>query len=123
MNEKSEELLVKLALVKQGYAQKLPAAIDQIIAAWKSLQTDTWDQDNLDALIFKVHKLTGSSGTLGFMNISQISSRIEELLRKAKMEGKRLDKWQIAKIDEIILELKHALIILDEVNNPKIDGN
>ena len=123
MNEKSEELLVKLALLKQGYAQKLPAAIDQIIAGWKSLQADTWDQDNLDALIFNVHKLTGSSGTLGFMDISQISSRIEELLRKAKMEGKRLDQWQIAKIDGIMLELKHALIILDEVNHPKIDGN
>ncbi len=123
MNEKSEELLVKLALLKQGYAQKLPAAIDQIIAGWKSLQTDTWDQDNLDALIFNVHKLTGSSGTLGFMDISQISSRIEELLRKAKMEGKRLDQPQIVKIDEIMLEFKHALIILDEENHPKIDGN
>ncbi len=65
--------------VRQRFRQRLPEEIEALLAEWRA--TDS------RALQARLHRLKGTGGTLGFVEISQLASTTEAAVRADDPRG------------------------------------
>lgn len=80
MSEKPD-IQAALAALKEGFAKKIPAKIEEIDLGWERLQSAPEDKEIFDNLHRQAHTLAGTAATYGFEEIGQLSKEIESMLQ------------------------------------------
>lgn len=107
MDNQSALFTEKMRSLKNEFEANLPGKIGTISKKWQSLQNKEWDWELFEDIYISIHKLSGTSGTFGLMKISEISSKIENILRRASETKKPLNSHRIMQIDNYIQDLNH----------------
>lgn len=76
----SEHIAAQLAGLRRMYTQKLQAKVTEILGGWEKVHSNDWQGADVHAVLFNVHKLTGSAGTFGFHDVSTAGRALEEAL-------------------------------------------
>ncbi len=69
-----------LEALRAEYAAQLPGKIVAIEQAWQAVRRDVWDAGVWDHLQHSLHTLAGSSGTYGFLSLSQNARAAENYI-------------------------------------------
>jgi len=91
------EMEKQFAVLKEKYIVSLPEKIGEIRELWDS-QCEGKDISRLDEFHRMVHSLTGSSATLGVMEISEQSKILESCISQNMTDG---DFFSPSSLDEI----------------------
>src|ERR1700722_10304594 len=70
----------RLAALRQGYAEGLPAKVKQVENAWAALRAN-WTPHSLDSLYRQAHAMSGSGATFGFPELSHAAHDLEVFLQ------------------------------------------
>lgn len=97
----------KLTKIKQDFKKKLPEKLVDIESRWQLL-SQSFDSERLADFHLKVHSLCGSSGTFGYMELSQASRNLESYLKKL-LASDEIDAKQKNEISELFNQLKMVL--------------
>ena len=85
MDDPLFQLQQQLKVLRQSYAEELPAKIDAIKRELHRIQQHS-DEAGLKELIRMAHSLAGSGATFGFASVSHIALRLEEMLYVYKQQ-------------------------------------
>lgn len=98
--------------MKHDYANELPRKIGEIHDNWKTLCAE-WKAENLECLMRNLYSLIGSSGTIGFPEISKAARDIVTALKSINFLEKKtsIENKQFLKDVAICLEDIEALVI------------
>ncbi|MBN2802096.1 MAG: diguanylate cyclase [Deltaproteobacteria bacterium] len=96
-DEETQNQLISLA---REYQKKLPSEFERLKEELATAKDDPEDEDVLIELRRHTHTLTGTSGTLGFMEISRIVKEINLIINKIEREGASVTDWE--KLDYLI---------------------
>ena len=77
----------QLALLQQEYCSELPDRLQEIEDAWSSYQSSGWEQEGLKQLHYYIHRIVGSAATFGFLQLSESTRSIEQILKKQVQPG------------------------------------
>jgi len=94
-----------LQKIADDFVKLLPGRMQEIDAAYADLCVPAAAQPELDDFYHKVHNLTGSSGTFGFNQFSDIARRILKLLEPAMNGEVELDVNTVKSVSPILEEL------------------
>jgi len=75
-------LAEQMAILRNGYLERLPEELDALNALAGAIQANKHDRDSLDDLYHRLHKLAGSGGTFG---LAELSSRARSLEHQVKL--------------------------------------
>ena len=101
MSENDDEVVQKLQAIKERYASKMPAKIDELEKALQNYQSTASDSKEIYPL---VHTLAGSAKTFGFDSVSEAAGKAELLL------GPEAQKEQaIPEIENLLKIMKAAI--------------
>jgi chemotaxis protein histidine kinase CheA len=67
--------------LRAAYKEKLPEKIASLNAEWDDL-LKKWDNEKIDSFYKLVHKLSGSSGSYGYPEISEATRELEIYLKE-----------------------------------------
>ena len=99
-----------LQQIADEFVKLLPGRMQDIEEAYAVLCKPAATQPDLESFYHKVHNLTGSSGTFGFNQFSEIARRILKLLEPAMNGEVELDVNTIKSVSPLLEELnKEAL--------------
>ena len=104
-----EGFQAELSALKAAYAAELPAIIKQIEQEWNQLARGEWDDQGFQALMLKVHSLTGSGKSFGFDSISDAARNLEDYLRPFSRAQAAPNEVQRNSIEALLHELRRAL--------------
>jgi diguanylate cyclase (GGDEF)-like protein len=105
----SPALQEQMRLLSDGYAQKLPGKVAQILLLWRSVRDDAsslWAPDTLSNLHRLVHSLAGSGTTFGFSEVSRHARRAEIVLKPLALAGASPNASQKQDIEAALFELE-----------------
>ncbi len=85
--EADEDLKQRLDSVRRAYQKKLPGEIVKLEKVLKNAKRQPEDMETIKEAHRLAHTLHGTSGTLGFAEISAITEELEELLKKIMSDG------------------------------------
>ena len=85
----------KIAALKKEYIVSLPNLLKDISSAWEHLQFVNWNSKKLEKLKFDCHTMIGSSGNLGFLDISTAAKLLDQQLRTADTPANVTQRGQI----------------------------
>lgn len=100
MDEKYRKKLEPLINKYQG---ELPEFINEIEALWIKSKAEP---NVLQDFLVKVHNMKGTSGMLGFTDISQIAANIQMI---AKQKNANLSENNVTEINELVARLKSKI--------------
>ncbi len=109
MNEGQSQFLERMKIIKQEFETHLPEKIDDIIEQWQNLKINGWKREVVTDCHKSIHKLTGSSGIMGYMQISEICGNIEDGLQRVLELNEPLNSKQFELMDNYMKELKNQL--------------
>jgi len=107
MQGKKQDIQDKLQLLRQQYAEKLPARITTLEQQWHALNPDP-QSAQYENLIREFHSLAGSGTSFGFPKITIYSRDIENILLGAKATNAQLSEQMKADINAKLSALKEA---------------
>jgi HPt (histidine-containing phosphotransfer) domain-containing protein len=82
----------QIAQLKQYYLSKLPSKIDAIESAWQDYLSDP-TAEKMQTLYRQAHNMSGSAGTYGYKEISDIAKKMDKILRgETHLSSERKDK-------------------------------
>lgn len=105
MVDQSALFAEKMMLLKKEFKANLPGKIDTITKKWQNLQNLEWDWNLFEEIYISIHKLSGASGTYGFSKVSEIASKIENIMRAALENKKILNSKTMKQIESSMQEL------------------
>ncbi|MDU0356160.1 response regulator [Paraglaciecola aquimarina] len=82
----------------------LPDYMQAITSRWQKLQQD-WDQESCRKCIFELHSLKGSSGTLGYDQISDVLNQFIKNLRAIDASSQPPSKLQLVELEVLFASL------------------
>ena len=85
------EVLRALAAARAGFVVELPGKLDALDATLARLRATVTDADALEEARARAHKLAGSAGTHGLVEVSAAARRIEDILLGLRARGNALD--------------------------------
>ncbi|MDC0602683.1 response regulator, partial [Aliiglaciecola sp.] len=88
----------KLAEFREKFKQDYKPQLAEIIALWRDVRVKK-QADDIDAFLFSVHKLKGSSGALNFLNLSDRLGLIEQELYPCKDNNSLLSTNLVTFVD------------------------
>lgn len=109
-----QEAKLKIKIISDAYAQKLPEKLAQINEAWALLPTNHWDEEYFQNLHRMVHSLAGSGKTFGYSLLGEVAHNLETYLdqiaqlRRAPIEGQR------NQIEVLLRELLQVTLKIDK---------
>lgn len=103
---KKTDPVAELSRLQQSFKLKLSAKVDEIEACWVAIKNEELP-DFLDFQL-KIHSLAGTSGTFSAFLVSNVSSKIEAVVKLLLSKEIRLTKELIEKIDSLIADLYNA---------------
>ena len=107
MSGKKQDIQQKLLLLRQQYAEKLPAKINALAQQWHKLEPDPQSAD-YENLVREFHSLAGSGTSFGFPQITKLSREIENILQDAKVTNAQISEQVKADINAKLTVLQDA---------------
>ena len=104
MPDKKQDIQQKLQLLRQQYAEKLPARISALEQQWQTLNPSP-QAAQYESLIREFHSLAGSGTSFGFPQITTLSREIENILLGAKSTNVPLSEQIKAEINAKLASL------------------
>jgi len=101
------DIQVALAVLKDGFANKIPAKIGEIRQGWELLKSTGEGTDMFALLHRQAHTLAGSAATYGFEETGRLAGEIEQLLQDELTEDHAA--WTaacVAKVDTLLTRLE-----------------
>jgi len=96
----NESLAGKLAALRAGFLARMPAELAALQAGAARLVGSEADRHELEELRHRLHKLAGSGGTFGLMQLSQqartLEQRVSAWLKQASIELDQSSRQQLA---------------------------
>lgn len=86
-NDREQEFLNRVKLLKADYLQNLLQKKHQMLALWNSAQEQDDPARDINALYLLVHNLTGTGSTFGFDSISSQARLLETLFKQILDSG------------------------------------
>jgi len=87
----NDRLMDKLRTLQARYRDDLAQKLAALDAAWRSVDRDDCSSDELRDFHLLLHRLAGSGATFGFVAISEISQKLEEIVLRVLNDGASLD--------------------------------
>jgi chemotaxis protein histidine kinase CheA len=106
MTDGQNQFLEKMKLIKMEYETHLPGKINDILVKWQNVKGYGCNREIVMDIYTSIHKLTGSSGIMGYKQISEICSKIEDNLQSALETNEPLNTKEFEQMDRYIQELK-----------------
>jgi multidomain signaling protein FimX len=81
------------------YKQKLPQHIDRLQFLWDGLRFINWSDRAVDSITSECHKISGSAGSFGFKEVSEICHDLDQLFssyKNATLTPSETDKQHIS---------------------------
>jgi len=110
MNDDSQIVAEKIAILRKSFATKIPERLDKIQHHWTALQVD-WQADVFDELHREVHSLAGSSLTYGFVQPGTIARELEKVIQHLTSSP---DAEQSQEIVRLLSTLQQAVEQIEE---------
>lgn len=104
-----ESLQERLRQLRETYMAELPDKVYQVEQAWAAFASYNPSQAELDQLRQKVHKLTGSSATYGFTNLSRAARRVEACITGLIEQSTPVSGAQRRQVEEALTGLHASL--------------
>lgn len=98
----------KLRALQARFENDLAQRLDHIDAAWRTLESGEFADDDLQNFHLLLHRLAGSGATFGFPAISQISQQMEDIVLRVINEGAPFDGAARQQIRNSIDALRNA---------------
>lgn len=127
MSTEKTNIDAHLKKLKHDYAQQLPEKIMDLSKRWAEVK-ETESHEKMVILHRDVHSLIGTSGTFGFMELSQKAREVEILLKTASTE-QHIDPALSEVLDQLFNELNrcantpvenaHLIAIIDQKDGRK----
>jgi chemotaxis protein histidine kinase CheA len=76
----TEDFAAEMAIIRKEYLLLLATSMQQIRETYARLKTAVWDINIALELCEMVHKISGSGGTYGFVELSNSAREMEHLL-------------------------------------------
>ncbi len=109
MGSDQKDIKKKLDQLKQAYLAALPGKIEEIETAAAAVRGDPFPPEALEglqSLYQQAHKLSGSGGTFGLSEISDLAGEVETACL-AMQESPAPDQWQ--KIEGLLGKLRDVI--------------
>ncbi|MDN4502792.1 diguanylate cyclase [Alteromonadaceae bacterium BrNp21-10] len=103
----NQQFEAKLKELRQLFILTLPEKLDEIFALWNSL-SHTWNLDDCKKCAFELHSLKGSSGTLGYTDISNAFSDCEKVLKDLSVNEKGPNQDNMALLEQAFIQLTQS---------------
>ena len=81
--------------LRRYFAYRLPARVSEIEAARDAARDAGWGKEPLRTFHRLAHSLAGTGATFGFPEVSDVSRRLESLLKAALGSGAPLDEHEV----------------------------
>ncbi len=104
-----ESLQERLRQLRETYMAELPDKVYQVEQTWAAFANYNPSQTELDQLRQKVHKLTGSSATYGFTNLSRAARRVEACITGLIEQTSPVSGAQRRQVEEALAGLHASL--------------
>jgi diguanylate cyclase (GGDEF)-like protein len=104
MADTSSSLQASLAALCESYAASLPDKLAELAALYQALSAGS-DAQSLPRLQAAEHKLAGSAGTFGFIDLGNVARRLEHTLRGWVAGGHTPDSDELAVIEPVLGEM------------------
>ena len=115
MPGQKQDIQHKLQLLRQQYAEKLPARITALEQQWHGLNPDP-QSVQYENMIREFHSLAGSGTSFGFPQITILSREIENILLGAKATNAQLS-------DQVKADINTKLSILQQSASQEQDSS
>ncbi len=109
MGSDQEDIKKKLDQLRQAYLTALPGKIEEIETAAAAVGGDPFSPESLEGLQTlhqQAHQLSGSGGTFGMQEISDLAEQVETACL-AMQESPPPDQWQ--KIEGLLGKLRDVI--------------
>ena len=93
------DIQAALAALKDGFARKIPARVDEIRQSWKKLKSTPEDPDIFHLLHRQAHTLAGTAATYGFEETGRIAGAMEITLQDELTEDHTI--WTATAVDKV----------------------
>ena len=93
------DIQAALAALKDGFARKIPARVDEIRQSWKKLKSTPEDPDVFHLLHRQAHTLAGTAATYGFEETGRIAGAMEITLQDELTEDHTI--WTATAVDKV----------------------
>lgn len=107
MPAKKQEIQQKLQLLRQQYADKLPAKLAALQKQWQAPNLDP-QSAQFESLVREFHSLAGSGTSFGFPQITTLSRDIENILLGIKSTNEKISQQLRNEIDAKLSSLQQA---------------
>ncbi len=114
----NDRLMDKLRTLQARYRDDLAQKLAALDAAWRSVDRDDCSSDELRHFHLLLHRLAGSGATFGFVAISEISHKLEEIVLRGLNDGTALDKSNRRTIRDGLDSLQDAAHKPEPIGNP-----
>jgi len=93
------DIQAALAALKDGFARKIPAKVDEIRQNWQQLKTTPEGPEMFQLLRRQAHTLAGTAATYGFEETGRIAGAIEITLQDDLTEDYTI--WTAMAVDKV----------------------
>ncbi len=107
MTDSNDKFREKIRLIAITFVEKLPEKINRIESLWDQLKAE-WNTESLRTLHRTTHGLSDSSKALGFSEIENVVSILEQLFKDLVQNEVSASDEEYAEIDQQILKLKQV---------------
>ncbi|MFT6583810.1 MAG: DNA-binding response OmpR family regulator, partial [Alphaproteobacteria bacterium] len=111
MNDSDRLFQKRVQKIREDYAARLPAQLDEIESLANALNVARDKEDSLNilkAIHANAHKLSGSGATFGFDEVSDFASILEQLTQVALTRDKDVSAEIQSQVTQFLVELREA---------------
>tara|TARA_Y100001934_G_scaffold277283_1_gene375707 strand:- start:1687 stop:2016 length:330 start_codon:yes stop_codon:yes gene_type:complete len=102
-----EELEKRLAVLREGFRDDLGQRLEDISAAWATIQDAGWNDENTELLERLSHSLAGAAATFGFEEISEAARALERVV-EALSAGEPPGEDALSSIADLLTTLESS---------------
>ncbi|MEX1013040.1 MAG: response regulator [Waddliaceae bacterium] len=106
--------------LREKYNQTIPEKLEQLTHLIEKIKEDP-SKGNLEALKNLVHKIAGSAGSYGYMDVTTACRKLEYVLID-KLESTEIDPHQIELLDAFLKRIKYSFQFPSETKKPKVNA-
>jgi DNA-binding response OmpR family regulator len=103
----AQTLAVKFEILKSKYDQTICDKIDLLTKLIKAAQ-ETPDQQSIPALKDAVHKIAGSAGSYGYVDVSTLCKELEFHINQKLSSKDAIEKGWLSSLDDFLRKIKYS---------------
>ncbi|WP_444997250.1 response regulator [Aliikangiella sp. IMCC44359] len=87
---------IQLSKISADFQKEIPNRLLEIESAFNRVNIDNWQENNESELFALLHKLSGTSGTLGWQPLSDATSKLMQQLKQiVEFDTPKLAEWNL----------------------------